>query len=212
MDHELTQHIRDATSTLHAISERSGVVADLLHGRASREDYVRYLAQLQRVYHVLERTLDLHADHPAVAPLRAPELYRNEAIEHDLERLAGMDWRDDHLLIASTIVYTRHLQDLAENAPELVGAHAYTRYLADLSGGKIQRKVLSEQYGIGDDALTAYRFDRIDDEGAFVRDYLRAIDLLDLDEDQQRRFVDEVRMAFVLNLGLSMEVAGAPGR
>ena len=52
--------------------------------------------------------------------------------------------RSRHLLQQKT--YVNRIQTISESKPELLVAHAYTRYLGDLSGGQILKKYCSKSY------------------------------------------------------------------
>ena len=47
---------------LHRDAERTGLIADMLHGRADRRGYVLLLRNLQPAYKALERGLDAHRE------------------------------------------------------------------------------------------------------------------------------------------------------
>jgi heme oxygenase len=49
--------LREATADLHRRAERSGVIADLLHGRATRSGYALWLRNLLPAYRNLEAAL-----------------------------------------------------------------------------------------------------------------------------------------------------------
>ena len=62
--------LRERTRELHIQAERSGFIADMLHGRASRHGYVLMLQNLLPVYRTLETQLAKHAEGLRAAGVR----------------------------------------------------------------------------------------------------------------------------------------------
>lgn len=81
-------------------------------------------------------------------------------------------------------------------------AHAYTRYLGDLSGGQVARTMLVRHYGLGDSELSFYRFDGIDKVKPYKDDYRAALDAVPLSLSERDAVVDEAVLAFELNSDL----------
>ena len=52
--------------------------------------------------------------------------------------------------------YTARLRKLGESEPAALLAHAYVRYLGDLSGGQFIRRRIAKAYGLSDGAGTAF--------------------------------------------------------
>ena len=83
-------------------------------------------------------------------------------------------------------------------------AHAYARYLGDLSGGQILKRLLARSLDLHPAALSFYDFSAIDDVAAFKADYRAAIDRAgDVSEDFDA-IVEEGARAFELNIALSV--------
>src|ERR1700753_332999 len=85
----LLEALREQTKELHTRAERSGIIADILHGRATRDGYVLLLQNLLPVYRALEAQLAEHAGSPLVGPFVPQELPRADSIEADLRFLAA---------------------------------------------------------------------------------------------------------------------------
>jgi heme oxygenase (biliverdin-producing, ferredoxin) len=132
----LAAHLRAETRTLHTWVERSAFVSALLAGRLDRYSYALMLRNLEPIYFELEAALVRHATHAAVRPWFAPPLFRVQALHRDLEKLQGELWRDELELLRGCAAYVVRLRYLKEFEPELLVAHAYVRYLGDLSGGQ----------------------------------------------------------------------------
>ena len=55
------------------------------------------------------------------------------------------------------------INQISKEKPELLVAHAYTRYLGDLSGGQILKKIAQRGMGLqGSEGLAFYEFDKIE--------------------------------------------------
>ena len=169
----LSQLLKTHTRSLHREAERSGVVRAILERTVTHNDYVLYLRNLHPVYRALERRITTWVDDEVRCALADPRLYRTRAIESDLESLAGPEWHIALPCLASAKSYANAIEAAGEE--ELI-AHAYVRYLGDLNGGQIVRRILGETLGLGNEANAFYRFDEIVDiEGARVQ-FRRALD------------------------------------
>src|ERR1700744_585786 len=85
----LLEALRERTKELHTRAERSGFIADILHGRATRDGYILLLQNLLPVYRTLEAQLTKHAGSPLIQPFVRGELARADSIEADLRVLSA---------------------------------------------------------------------------------------------------------------------------
>lgn len=195
----LSLRLREGTRKAHRIVENLGFVRCFLRGAVSLEAYGHYLVDLEHVYGELERGLRLHAAHPVLQPLIVPALWRQAALREDIHALAR---RQPLPRTASepARAYGERLRALAEEQPELLVAHAYTRYLGDLSGGQILGRIVARTLGLSDeDGLRFYAFPELADRAAFKCEYRARLDSLPVDEQLAQRIVDEAITAFELN-------------
>ncbi len=95
-------------------------------------------------------------------------------------------------------------QAAADNGERLI-AHAYTRYLGDLSGGQILKRLLERSLGLGPDALSFYEFPAIADIAVFKSGLHAAIAAATSVVDVVA-VVEEAAMAFRLNIELSRAI------
>jgi heme oxygenase len=157
----LTERLPRATRDLHTMTERTGIMPRLLGGRVGRDEYVRLLASLHAIYASLERAL---ADPRvrALAPL--PILHRTEALARDLADYGAAPATAVPAPVAAD--YAAHVDTLVNTDPLRVAAHAYVRYLGDLSGGQLLRGIVARAghlppgrgiafYELGDPAAVA---------------------------------------------------------
>lgn len=202
----LSSTLRDRTQNLHRRAERTGIVSDLLRGRATRRGYAIFLRNLHPVYRQLEMGLERRRASPAIAALARREVYRASAIAADLVSLSGADWPDRLPLTTAGRDYADRVAASAEGSGDGVIGHAYVRYFGDLNGGQILKRRLEISVGLPAEGLSFYDFPQIDDRETFLRSYRDAL-------DQSARWIrdpDEVinaaLEAFSLNIRLSQAV------
>jgi heme oxygenase len=98
---------------------------------------------------------------------------------------------------------------VAQESPELLVGHHYTRYLGDLSGGQILKNIAQKAMNMdGDDGLRFYVFNDIADEKAFKTTYRSTMDELPIDQAMADRIVEEANHAFHLNMNMFKELEG----
>ncbi len=158
--------LREATKDLHRQAERSGFIADLLHGRTTQARYALYLRNLLPAYAALEQALDRGPHTLLLAPFADRRLRRLPALTADLLAIAGPDWRDTHTLLPEAKSYAGLIERAGRGDGYALLAHAYARYLGDLSGGQILKSLLSRFYGLGPATLAFYDFPALSDQGA----------------------------------------------
>ena len=179
----------------------------LLRGEMDRAGYARLLRALHAVYAALERALAEHAARPAVAAVHDPALARAERLACDLDAVAGAGWDDAVPLAAEAGAYAARLARLAADDPDLLVAHAYVRYLGDLSGGQLIAPIVRRALALDGDAGTAfYEFPEIGDLAAYKQRYRAALDALPVDEATAARIVAEARWAFAAHARLFDEL------
>jgi heme oxygenase len=88
----------------------------------------------------------------------------------------------------------------------LLPAHAYVRYLGDLNGGQVLKRLLSQSLGLDDASLSFYEFPEITDLKAFRLHFRAALDLVGCRSSDLDAIVAEARTAFLLNIAVSKEV------
>jgi heme oxygenase (biliverdin-producing, ferredoxin) len=192
----LSTRLREETQTLHRAAEQSGVMHELLTGRLDARVYSLLLRNLHAIYEPLEGALDRHAASALVAPVRIRALFRATALREDLEYLYGNAWTS--LAIAgATSAYVARLEEISRDQPALLSAHAYVRYMGDLSGGQLLRDIVRRAFALDEKAGTAfYRFPEGVDAQVMKEQFRAAIDDLPVDAAGARAIIDEARSAF----------------
>ena len=172
----LSQRLRTETRSLHTAAERAGVMRALARGELSLQRYTALLQSLAAIYEALETQLDRHQGHPAISWLDRDALRRLPSIEQDLAALDG-----SRLSAAgpsrTAKEYVDRLPRVGDARPELLLAHAYVRYLGDLSGGQILAPIVARSYGgSGRHVTHFYEFPRIKDVAAFKLSFRDGLD------------------------------------
>ncbi|MFC7450410.1 heme oxygenase (biliverdin-producing) [Rhodococcus daqingensis] len=195
----LAERIRTQTDAAHRQTEQSRFIGDLLAGKLTSAGHAALLGQTYLVYLALEEAGRAHASDPIASPFLGDELLRTEALEADLEFLLGASWRDEVTALPATTRYVDRLNEVAFDWPAGFVAHHYIRYMGDLSGGQIIRRMLERAYGYTTDGLRFYIFDQIEKPKLYKDAYRGKLDAAPLSADEQQRLIDEVNLAYQLN-------------
>ncbi|GAB3761952.1 heme oxygenase [Nocardioides ginsengisegetis] len=211
MDHQpqpaLSDAMREGSRLEHEEAEASPFVSDLVGGRARPAQYAAYLRRLRVVYAALEDAVRDRREHPAVAGVHDDALTRSDALEADLAHWAP--GREPAVASPAAEAYCARIE-AARLRPHLLVAHHYTRYLGDLSGGRVLAQALRREYadqGLESAGLAFYDFPEIPKPVPYKRDYRDRLDALPLSDADRAEVVEEVRQAFRLNRDLFAEVA-----
>jgi heme oxygenase len=208
--------IRAAGQDRHADAEGSPFMRDLLGGRLGVGAFALYTEQLWYVYRALEDGARRLAGDAVAGPFLRPELARVPALEEDLGRLLGPDWRDRSAPLPATARYAERIARAAATWPAGYVAHHYTRYLGDLSGGQVIRSVAERTWGLRAEGagVRFYVFDAIPNPALFKREYRGHLDALHLTGEERVRMLEECRLAFGLNTEVlaDLSAAHAPSR
>lgn len=154
----LHEQLRSATAGAHRHVESCAFVKALLAGRLSRRGYALLLRSLHVVYASLESGLAKQSAHPLVRPILEPALRRADALASDLGFFGGANWADTlDVMPAAQRLAARMSRSDSQQAARLV-AHAYVRYLGDLSGGQIMRRAVARGVDVRAGGTAFYDF------------------------------------------------------
>jgi len=197
---------------MHQLAERSGIMRDILHGQVGPDVYCMLLRNLQPIYAALERELDRHAQSPAIAPVWFPDLYRCPALEADLRYLHGDRW-GALPLSSATRDYCARLGNISRDRPASLAAHAYVRYMGDLSGGQILNGIIARALALRDERGTAfYRFGNGTDTAAMKERFRAGLDALPADAAALDAITAEAVSAFGRHVELFEELTKIAGQ
>ncbi|GEL47663.1 biliverdin-producing heme oxygenase [Cellulomonas hominis] len=198
--------LREGTRSEHEAAEGSRFVEDLLGGRLTVGAYADLAAQLHTVYTALEEVGEQVRRTPAGAGVVFDELARVPALESDLAHLLGPGWRDSTAPHPATAGYAAAIRAGGDDVGAYV-AHAYTRYLGDLSGGQVIGRMVQRHYGVPDAGVAFYAFPAIPKPKPFKDLYRARVDALELDAAGRAAVVEEARAAFRHNRALFAALA-----
>jgi len=209
----LSQSLKTGTAVSHQAAEDVHFVKNFIKGIIDRDLYADLVLQLYKVYDVLEELLDRYADRHFASCHFPKELARRSALELDVDFWHSKS--PERLpLSPATQDYVDRLRDVAERNPLLLLAHSYTRYLGDLSGGKILARVAKRAMHLDGDGLDFYKFEHIESTTLFKNKYRQALDDLPLSDSQVKALVAEANVAFALNMRMFEDLdvkANVPG-
>ncbi len=209
MSVNLATMLREGTKKSHTMAENVGFVKCFLKGVVEKNSYRKLVANLYFVYSAMEEEMERLHQHPIVAKIYYPELNRRQSLEKDLYFYYGSNWRKEIALSSAGEAYVQRIREVAASQPELLVSHSYTRYLGDLSGGQILKKIAQRAMNLSDGGGTAfYEFKDISDEKAFKNKYRQAMNDLPIDSEAADRIVDEANAAFGMNMKMFQELEG----
>lgn len=202
---DLINKIRKNTGNLHSAAEKSGILKRIVDGNASVESYVEYLYNLKEMYRAIEETIENNKDNETIKVFSTPELYRSHLIEKDLEYFSK-DSTEKYELLASTVAFVERMKEISATNPELVVAHAYTRFIADLFGGRTFVSLLSVNYKVSEEGLNYYNCDAIKNIRAYVMEYASKINNMNLSKELEEKLITEVSNSYIYNMAISQEL------
>ena len=210
LDAPLSVLLREGTRAEHEAAEGTRFVEELLGGRLTLRAYADLALQLHTVYTALEEVGAQVRRTPAGAGVVFDELARVPALEADLAHLHGPDWRAHVRVLPATAAYVARLEEVGDDLPRYA-AHAYTRYLGDLSGGQVLKRMIQRHHGLDGDGVSFYDFPQIHKLKPFKDVYREQLDALDLTPAQRDDVVEEARLAFRLNRAMFADLGAVHG-
>ena len=208
MSVNLATMLREGTKKSHTMAENVGFVKCFLKGVVEKNSYRTLVANLYFVYSAMEEEMERLSHHELVSKIYFPELNRKQYLEKDLSFYYGANWRNQVAPSEAAKAYIARIHEVAETQPELLAAHSYTRYLGDLSGGQILKKIAQRAMNLGEDGTAFYEFETISDEKAFKNKYRQSLNEMPIDQATAEKIVDEANAAFGMNMKMFMELEG----
>ncbi|KAM8772907.1 heme oxygenase [Acanthopagrus schlegelii] len=201
-DMDLSEQIKKVTKESHIRAENTELMMSFQKAQVTLQQYKLLLCSLYEIYLALEEELDRNSSHPGVAPIYFPaELARLEAIEKDLEYFYGQDWREKIVVPAATKRYCHRLRQIGKENPEFLLAHAYTRYLGDLSGGQVLGRIAQKSMGLkSNEGLSFFAFPGVTSPNLFKQLYRSRMNSVELTEEERNGVLEEAVRAFEFNI------------
>uniref|UniRef100_A0A3B5M1U0 heme oxygenase (biliverdin-producing) n=1 Tax=Xiphophorus couchianus TaxID=32473 RepID=A0A3B5M1U0_9TELE len=199
---DLSEQIKEVTKESHVRAENTELMLSFQRGQVTLQQYKLLLCSLYEIYQALEEEMDRNSNHPAVAPIYFPaELARLKSIEKDLEFFYGPDWREKIVVPAATQRYSHRLRQIGKENPEFLVAHAYTRYLGDLSGGQVLGRIAQKSMGLKSaNGLSFFTFPGVSSPNLFKQLYRSRMNSVELTEEERNGMLEEAVRAFELNI------------
>lgn len=195
----LSSLLKSETKELHEKVENHPFVRSIQDGSLVKQNYTLYLRDLLEVYRILEKNLHHQKTHPKLKYIYFPELFRTSALEKDLDAFGGS-------LIKPTpaaAAYAEHLENIANKSPYLLSAHAYVRYMGDLSGGQQMGKCIKKLWG---DKIAFYSFPEIKSLVEAKKSFRNGLNALPLTETDKKQICEEAKLAFRMTEAIFDEV------
>ncbi|MED6293844.1 hypothetical protein CHARACLAT_014828 [Characodon lateralis] len=199
---DLSEQIKEVTKDSHVRAENTELMLSFQRGQVTLPQYKLLLCSLYEIYQALEEELDRNSSHPAVAPIYFPaELARLKSIENDLEYFYGPDWREKIVVPAATLRYCHRLRQIGKENPEFLVAHAYTRYLGDLSGGQVLGRIAQKSMGLkSSEGLSFFAFPGVSSPNLFKQLYRSRMNSVELTAEERNGVLEEAVRAFEFNI------------
>lgn len=209
MPQDLSEALKEATKEVHVQAENAEFMKNFQKGLVTRKGFKLVMASLYHVYVALEEEIERNKDNPVFAPLYFPEeLHRKAALERDMAFWYGTHWQEAIPYTQATRRYVQRLQEVGRKEPELLVAHAYTRYLGDLSGGQVLKKIAQKALDLpsSGEGVDFFTFPNIASATKFKQLYRSRMNSLEMTPKVRQRVLEEAKTAFLLNIQLFEEL------
>lgn len=210
----LSTMLREGTAHNHREAERRPFMRVFFKGELPRDAYVAWLGRQWHVYRELEARLAALGDDPKLGAVVVPALHRTARIERDLDFLTGGAWGHGEPPSAATQAYVERIRHCAQDFPPGVVAHAWLRYLGNVGGQPVLRRLVDAaigprgRTGMDDPRGLAFTdYSELGEVGPFFGAFHRGLDAIPLSLSDKQRVVAEGDLGFRLNMALTDELA-----
>ena len=201
--------LKTETKKSHTAAENTKFVGSFLRGVVSKESYKQLVANFYFIYRAMEEEVDKLKEDPIVSKIAYDELNRVNNLERDLRYFYGPNWRAIITPSDACQQYVNRIREVADEDPELLVGHHYTRYLGDLSGGQILRGIAEKALNLPEgEGLYFYEFEKIEDKKEFKTKYRASLNELPINQSQANAIINEANYAFRLNMYMFDELQG----
>lgn len=201
----LSARLRAETKLAHRLVEATRFAKAFFKGTLTQAVYAESLTRIFPVYAAMERILAAAPPSSVLAGFHLPEVYRAGALARDMSHFGRFP---SDVRTRATEAYVERITAIGEGIvpTHRLVAHAYVRYMADVSGGVIAGRVAQKVLGLPSrEGLSYFHFDKLDP--AAFRTFFRArLDGAALGREQCDDVVAEANLAFDMNRALADEL------
>uniref|UniRef100_A0A672TCB0 Heme oxygenase 2a n=1 Tax=Sinocyclocheilus grahami TaxID=75366 RepID=A0A672TCB0_SINGR len=116
-------------------------------------------------------------------------------IKQELFKVSLVDREEQEPPHQDLLLCVEHIHEVGRDDPVLLVAHAWTRYMGDLSGGQILKK-----------GVNFYHFEGTHNPTAFKRLYRSRMNELEVNTETKKKLLDKANLAFKYNLDVFTEL------
>lgn len=205
----LSALLRASTSAVHKEAEGRPFMRAFFAGELRRDAYIDWLARQWHLYRTLETGLETLPPSLPEHDVVPAQLHRTARIEADLDNLTDGGWRTQDHLSPATRAYVERIEATYTFPAGLV-AHAWLRYMGNVGGRDVLRRLVAGCIGADDDderGLAFTDYSAIGDIRPFFAAFHAKLDALPLSSDDKAAAVAEADAGFRLNIALTDELA-----
>ena len=209
----LSTLLRANTMEVHKEAEGRPFMRAFFAGELPRDAYIDWLARQWHLYRRLEACLEMIPPTASEHGIVPTQLHRTARIEADLDHLTGGDWRTQDHLTPATRAYVERIEATYAFPAGLV-AHAWLRYMGNVGGRDVLRRLVAGCIGADDDderGLAFTDYSAVGDIRPFFAAFHAELDALPLSSDDKNTAVAEAEAGFRLNIALTDELAADHG-
>lgn len=200
----LSKDLRKETKIAHRLVESTRMAKAFFQGKLTTGLYAEGIARLYPVYATMEAALSSVARDDRLKPFDLPAVYRSRAMLDDL-RYFGVS--PEPLRSGASARYVERVRQVADAEPALLVAHAYVRYMADVSGGVIAGRIAQRVLRLPSrEGLAFLSFPELASPSAFRDDFRRRLDAFPCTEGERAEILREANRVFDFNRELADEL------
>ena len=206
---DFSLQLKTETKKSHTAAENTKFVSSFLRGVVSEDSYKQLVANFYFIYRAMEEEFEKYKDSPILGPVHSDVLNRTNALARDLRYYYGPVWRNHITPTEQCQRYVDRIRDVADDEPELLIGHHYTRYMGDLSGGQILKGIAEKSLKLRPgEGLHFYEFEGITDKKAFKEQYRATLNMIPINQSMANAIITEANWAFRLNMFMFDELQG----
>uniref|UniRef100_A0A8D2D7G0 Heme oxygenase 1 n=1 Tax=Sciurus vulgaris TaxID=55149 RepID=A0A8D2D7G0_SCIVU len=186
----MPQDLSQALTEGHTQAENGQFMRNFQKVQVTQKGFKLAMASLYHVYAALEEEIEA------------------AALEQDMAFWYWPPWQEEIPYSPATQRYVGRLWQVGRSEPELLVAHACTRYLGDLSGGQVLKKIAQKVLDLpsSGEGLAFFTFPNIASATKFKQLYRSRMNTLEMTPEVRWRVLEEAKIAFLICIQLSEEL------